>query len=185
MTVVMDRAIEAQTISNASCFRRASKEFEMACMLPKEKLPKTGSYDILVASPGRLYGFLKDQCQDRQAYFRRTTFVVVDEADHLLLKNEKDGEQHTIDILKSLRPDIQMLYFTATWDDTLPQVIVEDIGRTHSNHAVKRAPLTARSFPSLARCRASSNHIQSSCELFHGCCLEDHTFRRVQNPGFG
>ena len=43
-------------------------------------------------------------------FFRRTTFVVVDEADSLMVKVERDGEKHTSEILKSLRSDIQMLY---------------------------------------------------------------------------
>ena len=31
-----------------------------------------------------------------------------------------DGEDHVAQLLKVLRPDVQLLCFTATWDDLLP-----------------------------------------------------------------
>eukprot|EP00438_Fugacium_kawagutii_P005284 Skav213849 [mRNA] locus=scaffold2366:100581:101324:- [translate_table: standard] len=102
--------------------RRAA--LHLQCMVPGERYPKTGKYDILVAFCGKLFGFLSDYPNTfRFSFFKRTTFVVDEEADMLILKNEKAGEQHATQILSQLRPDIQFLFFTATWDDRLPDAI--------------------------------------------------------------
>ena len=112
--------------------------------MPKEAFPMTGTYDILVASPGRLRGFLHERCGDVASFFARTTLVVVDEADALMCKVEKDKEQDTLEILKQLRADVQMLYFSAVWDDELPR----EIGKIcrQENGDAKRAPLNASSW---------------------------------------
>ena len=102
--------------------RRASRPLRMELIVPGQKFPDGQKEnaricepcEILVASPGRLLHLLREfqssQPNFISKFFRRTTFVVVDEADSLMLKVERDGEQHTAEILKSLRSDIQMLY---------------------------------------------------------------------------
>eukprot|EP00435_Cladocopium_sp_Y103_P021800 s2487_g5.t1 len=127
---------------------RASTPLRMELIVPGEKLPvdrvskvpKLPPCEILVASPGKLLHFLR-QNQESDPNFvaklwRRTTFVVVDEADSLMVKIERDGEQHTHEILQSLRSDIQMLYFTATWDDQLPM----EISKIFSSRNGERSP---------------------------------------------
>ena len=98
----------------------------MALAVPGEALPRPDErYHILVASPGKLRDLLNklpERNQETTQFFEYTTYVVVDEADHLL-RGEKDGDDITIQIMKQLRPDIQMLYFTATWDESLPREI--------------------------------------------------------------
>lgn len=107
---------------------RANQLLKMELIIPGEKRENYRPCEILVASPGRLLDFLRHNEKTKSGFlrnfFRRTTFVVVDEADSLMVKErDRDGEQHTFEILKSLRSDIQMLYFTATWDDQLPMEI--------------------------------------------------------------
>ena len=72
---------------------------------------------------------------DTTQFFEYTTYLVVDEADHLL-REEKDGADLTLQILRQLRPDIQMLYFTATWDESLPR----EIGRVFRSNYGSRVP---------------------------------------------
>ena len=95
--------------------RRANQLLKMELIIPGEKRENYRPCEILVASPGRLLDFLRHNEKTKSGFlrnfFRRTTFVVVDEADSLMVKErDRDGEQHTFEILKSLRSDIQMLY---------------------------------------------------------------------------
>ena len=92
----------------------------MALAVPGEDPTDKDHYHILVASPGRLHDLLCNQTTT--SFFELTTYVVVDEAD-FLLKKAKDGSNQTLEILSQLRPDIQMLCFTATWDEDLPKEI--------------------------------------------------------------
>jgi len=102
-------------------FRNTTRRWlKMALAVPGEDLTDKDHYHILVASPGRLLDLLCNQTTT--SFFELTTYVVVDEAD-FLLKKAKDGSNQTLEILSQLRPDIQMLCFTATWDEDLPKEI--------------------------------------------------------------
>lgn len=68
--------------------------------------------DIIVATPGRLIHMLNE----RHTNLLRATFVVLDEAD--LLLSEGFGEQVRL-VLTQVRPDRQVLLFTATWEDNI------------------------------------------------------------------
>lgn len=68
--------------------------------------------DIVVAVPGRLIALL----EERRTNLRRVTFLVLDEADEML----SDGFEHQVKlILSQVRPDRQVLLFSATWQDSL------------------------------------------------------------------
>ena len=109
----------------------------MALAVPGENLPRHDErYHILVASPGKLHELIRNLNQDITQYFEYTTYMVVDEADHLLKDGEKDGADLTIQIMRQLRPDIQMLYFTATWDESLPS----QIGKVFKSNYGSREP---------------------------------------------
>ena len=64
--------------------------------------------------PGQLLNFLK-----------RTTFVVVDEADSVLID---DQQLFLSELLSKLRPDVQLLCFTATWHAGLSQKVSNAAG---------------------------------------------------------
>jgi len=64
--------------------------------------------DILIATPGRLLDFL--ECG--AVTLRRTTYLVLDEADRML---EMGFQQDLEKILSQCRPDRQTLMFSATW----------------------------------------------------------------------
>ncbi len=63
---------------------------------------------LLVATPGRLIDFL----QEGTTNLKRTTFCVLDEADRML---DMGFEIQLKQILGQLRPDRQMLMWSATW----------------------------------------------------------------------
>jgi ATP-dependent RNA helicase DDX5/DBP2 len=64
--------------------------------------------DICVATPGRLIDFL----DAGQTNVRRTSFLVLDEADRML---DMGFEPQIRKIVKNIRPDRQTLLFSATW----------------------------------------------------------------------
>lgn len=75
--------------------------------------------DIIVGTPGRLIHLLNE----RWTNLNRVTYVVLDEADEMLSKGF--GDQMKL-ILSQVRPDRQMLMFSATWPDT-----VQELARSH------------------------------------------------------
>jgi len=74
--------------------------------------------DIVVATPGRFIQLLNDGWTN----LNRVTYVVLDEADEML----KAGFTHQIQlILSQVRPDRQMLMFSATWPKEVQKLAQE------------------------------------------------------------
>lgn len=68
--------------------------------------------DIMVATPGRLQTLL----EQKRTNLKRVTVLVLDEADQML---ESDFERQVKTIMTMIRPDRQVLLFSATWQDTV------------------------------------------------------------------
>ncbi|CAG0914664.1 unnamed protein product [Notodromas monacha] len=95
--------------------------------------------EILVATPGRLIDFLE---MDR-TNFRRTTYLVLDEADRML---DMGFEPQIRKIVSQIRPDRQTLMWSATWpkevrklaEDFLTDYIQVNIGSLQlaANHNI-------------------------------------------------
>uniref|UniRef100_A0A6A7FU93 RNA helicase n=1 Tax=Hirondellea gigas TaxID=1518452 RepID=A0A6A7FU93_9CRUS len=64
--------------------------------------------EIVVGTPGRVLDFLSD----RTTNFKNTTYLVLDEADRML---EMGFERQIRRIMSQVRPDRQILLFSATW----------------------------------------------------------------------
>merc|ERR1719410_2115814 len=64
--------------------------------------------EILIATPGRLIDFLSSQTTNLQ----RVTYLVMDEADRML---DMGFEPQIRQIVSQIRPDRQVLMFSATW----------------------------------------------------------------------
>jgi len=75
--------------------------------------------DVIIATPGLLISLLEDKLTN----LKRTTYVVLDEADELL----SEGFEYQIRMIMSqVRPDRQVSMFSATWeDDSLRQLARE------------------------------------------------------------
>ena len=115
----------------------------MALAVAGEPLPRRDErYHILVASPGKLHELIRNLNQETTQFFEHTTYMVVDEADHLLRDGGLDGADLTIQIMRQLRPDIQMLYFTAIWDESLPSQIGKVFKSNHGSREPWMNPLS-------------------------------------------
>ena len=73
------------------------------------------SPDIIVATPGRLIDLLTQN----ETNFKRTTYVVLDEADRMLDMGFRDDLET---ILTYVRPDRQCLLWSATWPTEIQQI---------------------------------------------------------------
>nr|XP_018905124.1 PREDICTED: DEAD-box ATP-dependent RNA helicase 20-like [Bemisia tabaci] len=97
--------------------------------------------EIVIATPGRLLDFLSE----RVTNLRRTTFVVLDEADRML---DMGFEPQIRNVLNQVRPDRQILMWSATWPreverlakDFLKEYIQINIGSEDlsANHNIKQ-----------------------------------------------
>jgi len=76
---------------------------------------RRNSPDILVATPGRLI----DLYESGETNFLRTTYVVLDEADRMLDMGFRDDLTR---ILKCVRPDRQVLMWSATWPKEIQHI---------------------------------------------------------------
>eukprot|EP00928_Gymnodinium_smaydae_P090785 TRINITY_DN74511_c0_g1_i1.p1 TRINITY_DN74511_c0_g1~~TRINITY_DN74511_c0_g1_i1.p1 ORF type:complete len:582 (-),score=119.63 TRINITY_DN74511_c0_g1_i1:157-1902(-) len=102
-----------QAYSNLRCMALVGGEDEQ---IQADQL--LGRVDIVVATPGRLIGLLEKQ----KTNLRRATFVVVDEADVLF---DSEFAPQIREILHAVRPDRQVLLFSATWGNNVEKVAGE------------------------------------------------------------
>jgi len=101
--------------------------------------------DIVVATPGRFIQLLNEGWTN----LNRVTYCVLDEADEMLTKGF--GEQIDL-ILSQVRPDRQMLMFSATWPKTV-QTLAE-------KHLKNEEPVFIRvGGDKLAACRTISQNV--------------------------
>jgi len=98
-----------------------------------------GGCEIVIATPGRLLDFL----EMGKTNLRRTTYLVLDEADRML---DMGFEPQIRKIVEQIRPDRQVLMWSATWpkevqrlaEDFLGEYTHINIGATtlHANHNI-------------------------------------------------
>ncbi|GAA5990659.1 hypothetical protein JCM10908_003175 [Rhodotorula pacifica] len=67
-----------------------------------------GAYDVLIATPGRLIDYI---CTG-DVQLKRVTYLVIDEADRMI---NEGFETELNEIISCVRPDRQVLMFSATW----------------------------------------------------------------------
>eukprot|EP00515_Schizochytrium_aggregatum_P006420 CAMPEP_0202075216 /NCGR_PEP_ID=MMETSP0964-20121228/4078_1 /ASSEMBLY_ACC=CAM_ASM_000500 /TAXON_ID=4773 /ORGANISM="Schizochytrium aggregatum, Strain ATCC28209" /LENGTH=720 /DNA_ID=CAMNT_0048642399 /DNA_START=168 /DNA_END=2330 /DNA_ORIENTATION=+ len=83
----------------------------------QQKVLRAPGCEAIVATPGRLIDVLKL----RSTNLRRTTFVALDEADRML---DMGFELQVLSILSQVRPDRQLVLFSATFRETRKMSIV-------------------------------------------------------------
>ncbi|CAK0836738.1 unnamed protein product [Prorocentrum cordatum] len=123
LVLVPSRELAVQV---AEQYRRFERHTDIKCMdvvggqeIFKHVYELGGRVDVIVATPGRLIDLLKT----RQTNLLRTTFLVIDEADDMLDKSEEEIHE----ILTQIRPDRQVLLFSATWQERLTQAVVSGV----------------------------------------------------------
>ncbi|KAK7502000.1 hypothetical protein BaRGS_00006752 [Batillaria attramentaria] len=90
---------------------------------------------ICIATPGRLIDFLESGCVD----LKRTTYLVMDEADRML---DMGFEPQIRSILEQIRPDRQTLMWSATWPKEV-QELAEDFLSNYIQVNIGAMELTA------------------------------------------
>ena len=137
----------------AEQFGRASK-LKNACVYggaPKGKQLRdieNGS-EIVIATPGRLIDFL----EGGKISMRRVTYLVLDEADRML---DMGFEPQIRKIIEQIRPDRQVLMWSATWPQDVKQLAEDflqeythiNIGATSlsANHNIKQVRKNIKGF---------------------------------------
>ncbi len=97
--------------------------------------------EVVIATPGRLLDFL----ESGDTNLRRTTYLVVDEADRML---DMGFEPSLRRIVSQVRPDRQTLMWSATWPKEVRSLAREFLGKyvqvnvgsedLHANHNIKQ-----------------------------------------------
>merc|ERR1711936_790728 len=83
--------------------------------------------DLVVATPGRLIDLLEMNVTT----LRQCSYVVLDEADRML---DMGFEPQIRKILGQIRPDRQMLMWSATWPDDVKELAEDFLGKTTFCH---------------------------------------------------
>ncbi|KAI9009493.1 P-loop containing nucleoside triphosphate hydrolase protein [Gaertneriomyces semiglobifer] len=91
---------------------------------------------FVVATPGRLLDLL----QAGKTNLRRVTYLVLDEADRML---DMGFEQPLRDILAQIRPDRQMLFWSATWPKSVQRLARDFLSADHITVQVGSTELQA------------------------------------------
>ncbi|KAJ3014001.1 hypothetical protein HKX48_005413, partial [Thoreauomyces humboldtii] len=94
------------------------------------------SPQFIVATPGRLLDLL----QMGKTNLRRITYLVLDEADRML---DMGFEQPLRDILAQIRPDRQMLFWSATWPKSVQRLAHDFLSADHITVQVGSTELQA------------------------------------------
>jgi len=130
LVLTHSRELAQQTLAVATrFFQRTSGEdalraaavfggVDPASLLPSNGAPDFGRWsELLVATPGRLLELMKRLWINLD----RTTYVVLDEADLLLSRGWKAWLPQVKAILSRIRPERQLLMFSATWPESADQ----------------------------------------------------------------
>lgn len=117
--------------------------------VPSEEAPDLGRWpEILIATPGRLLDLLVKR---RWLSAQRISYVVLDEADALLAPG--DWLPQIQAILSHMRPDRQLLMFSATWpmeaEAAARELCGEELVHVRVSPAVPPIPQALRLFPDL------------------------------------
>ncbi|XP_055911105.1 probable ATP-dependent RNA helicase DDX17 [Eupeodes corollae] len=88
---------------------------------PRQAAKLQNGVEIVIATPGRLIDFL----QEKTTNLARCTFLVLDEADRML---DMGFEPQIRRIMSQIRPDRQILMFSATWPKEVRQLAEDFLG---------------------------------------------------------
>lgn len=145
LVMVPTRELAQQVQQVAEEFGRACGFRNVCCYGGAPKGPQIRDLErgaeICIATPGRLLDFL----EDRRVNLKRTTYLVMDEADRML---DMGFEPQIRKVVDQVRPDRQTLMWSATWPKEV-QILAKDFLRNyiqvnvgalelHANHNIKQ-----------------------------------------------
>ena len=100
------------------------------------QLRMLGGAQLVIATPGRLNDFV----DSGQVRLERVSFLVLDEADRML---DMGFEPQIRKILDRVRPDRQVLFWSATWPKAVQRLAHDMLGRDFIQVTIGSAELTA------------------------------------------
>ncbi|KAJ3268149.1 hypothetical protein HK104_005460, partial [Borealophlyctis nickersoniae] len=116
---------------------------------------------FMIATPGRLLDLL----QAGKTNLRRITYLVLDEADRML---DMGFEQPLRDILAQIRPDRQMLFWSATWPKSVKRLAHDFLSADHITVQVGSTELQAnKRITQIVRVMDESDKEQALSELLN------------------
>ena len=124
--------------------------------------------EIVIATPGRLIDFL----EMGKTNLRRCTYLVLDEADRML---DMGFEPQIRKILRQIRPDRQMLLWSATWPDDVKDLANDFLIPAHSGNAEPYVQLNIGSIDLQA-----AQTIKQNIEIFSGMNERNRTNRLLE-----
>lgn len=172
LVLVPTRELAQQVLQVAEEFGRVLSLRTVCCYGGAPKGPQIRDLDrgaeICIATPGRLLDFLVD----RRTNLRRTTYLVMDEADRML---DMGFEPQIRKIVEQVRPDRQTLMWSATWPkevqglarDFLRNYIQVNIGalELHANPNIKQIVEVIDEWQKEARLRMLLHEFNSTRSL--------------------
>jgi len=126
LVIAPTRELAQQIEEVAGSFRRVSQVRTVCCIGGENRGRQLRQYDtnpqLIIATPGRLNDFL--EAGDMSV--SDVSYVVLDEADRML---DMGFEPQIRAILESVRPERQMLMFSATWPEEVRDLSNEFLGQ--------------------------------------------------------
>ena len=114
-TYFFDRFGRSLGIKTVCCFGGQGNRYRQSNAL------NAGNVDVVVGTPGRLNDFLESSI----LILERCTYVVLDEADRML---DMGFEPQIRGIMNYVRPDRQMLMWSATWPKEVEELAQDFFG---------------------------------------------------------
>ena len=130
LVIAPTRELAQQIHSVAMQFGQGSSRLRTTCLFggaskgPQIRDLENG-VDLVIATPGRLIDLLDTKCTSLE----RCSYVVLDEADRML---DMGFEPQIRKILGQIRPDRQMLLWSATWPDDVKDLADDFLVPAHS-----------------------------------------------------
>ena len=159
-SVAMHFGKGGQRIRSACLFGGASKGNQIRDL--------QGGVDLVIATPGRLIDLIASNFTSLE----RCSYIVLDEADRML---DMGFEPQIRKILRQIRPDRQMLLWSATWPDDVKDLANDFLIPAHSGNAEPYVQLNIGSIDLQA-----AQTIKQNIEIFSGMNERNRTNRLLE-----
>ena len=167
------RELAQQIHSVAIQFGKGSQRIRSTCLFGGSSKGNQirdlqGGVDLVIATPGRLIDLIASNCTSLE----RCSYIVLDEADRML---DMGFEPQIRKILRQIRPDRQMLLWSATWPDDVKDLADDFLVPAHSGNAEPYVQLNIGSIDLQA-----AQTIKQNIEIFSGMNEGNRTNRLLE-----
>jgi len=173
LVIAPTRELAQQIESVARKFGQGSDRIRSTCLFggaskgPQIRDLESG-VDLAIATPGRLIDLIESNCTSLE----RCSYVVLDEADRML---DMGFEPQIRKILGQIRPDRQMLMWSATWPEDVRELAEDFLIPAHSGDTEQYVQLNIGSTELQA-----AQTIKQNIEIFSGTDSRDRIRRLLE-----